>query len=453
VGSTPRMNRTLKVRAAVERMRVSLWFAPAFSILAVYAAASFVASVRVSEQSWIRGVVFGGGAESARQLLATVAGSMITVTGVVFSLTVVALQLASTQYSPRVLRNFLRDAANQIVLAVFLATFAWAIAVLPTIRVAQGGQEEYVPRLAVTLGTVLVGLSLGMLVFFIHRLTTSIRIESIMRDARHETIETIDRIHPIPRPEAPDELDVPQVPGTATAIAVPRSGYLQQLDTGRLVRGAVARDLVISIKPTVGEHVVQGTVLGWVWHRNHEAGQDDAVRSLISSAANIGFERTMQEDVGFGIRQLTDIAVKALSPGVNDPTSAVDAVAHLSVIMACLAQRDLDHRVFTDDDHVVRLAVPRPTFSIYLRMSVGQIRRYATREPAVLSALVRLLTDVATTSADEKIDRCLDDEAKLIWADAERDVAQPADLEMLTAHIKRLQAALECRRSERALPV
>ena len=445
------MNATLRLRAGLERLRVSLWFAPAFAIIAAYSVAGLVARVEVPD-GWMRGVVFAGGAESARELLSTVAGSMITVTGVVFSLTVVALQLASTQYSPRVLRNFLRDPANQIVLAVFLATFAWAIAVLPTIRIAQQGQPEYVPRLAVTLGTILVGLSLGMLVFFIHRLTTSIRIESIMRDARHETIETIDRVHPMAREEAPTEPDVPQPPPSAIAVAVNRSGYFQNTDLGRLLELARKHDAVIAIEPTVGQHLVEGTLLARTWPRNENHRVDaEALQSGISAAVSTGFERTMQEDVGFGIRQLTDIAVKALSPGVNDPTTAVDAIGHLSVIMARLAQRNLDHRVFTDDGDIVRVSVPRPTFDIYLAMCVGQIRRYGAAEPAVIEALYRCLTDVATTSADEQIDDALRREADLLWDDAAREIPQPADLDSLEGARDALRRALAHARRDRLL--
>lgn len=183
------------------------------------------------------------------------------------------------------------------------------------------------PRLAVTLATVLVGLSLAMLVFFIHRLTTSIRIESIMRDARHETIQTIDRVHPVPRADAAQEPDVPDPPASALAVPVRRSGYLQNIDTGTLVRSATRHKAVVVIEPVIGQHLVQGTLLARTWPVDDRAGADAGeLRSRISAAVSTGFERTMQEGVGFGIRQLTDIVVKALSPGVNDPTTAVDAI-------------------------------------------------------------------------------------------------------------------------------
>lgn len=422
-------NPALLARAGLERLRVSLWFAPAVSIVLAHAAATALSDTQVPPESWAGGIVFAGGAESARQLMATVAGSMITVTGVVFTLTVVALQIASGQYSPRVLRSFLRDPANQLVLGVFLATFAWAVAVLPTIRVAQQGQEEYVPRLAVTLGTALVGLSLALLVFFIHRLTTSIRVESIMRTVRLETLDTLGRVHPTLRQHADQEPARPDIPDTAEAIPLRRSGYLQAVDERRLMQVARKHDVVIMIHPLVGAHLVEGTLLGYVWPARHAARADEDMTAAVDQAVQLGFERTMQQDVGFGVRQLTDIAVKALSPGINDPTTAVDAVSHLSVIMAALAQHSLDHRLYQDDSGTVRVGVPRPTFDEYLDMCVGQIRRYGSAEPAVLMALLRLLKDVATVSSAEEVDAALQRQADVLVSSATRDVAEPSDLD------------------------
>ena len=444
-------NPALAARAGVERLRVSLWFAPAVSIVVAHAAATALSGTKVAADSWAGRVVFAGGAESARQLMATVAGSMITVTGVVFTLTVVALQIASGQYSPRVLRSFLRDPANQTVLGVFLATFAWAVAVLPTIRVAQQGQEEYVPRLAVTLGTVLVALSLALLVFFIHRLTTSIRVESIMRTVRQETLDTIGRVHPRLRRDADQEPERPPVPDTAEPIAVRRSGYLQAVDEHRLLRLATANDLVIMIHPVIGTHLVEGTVLAYVWSTQDARGTHEDMAAAVDHAVQIGFERTMQQDVGFGIRQLTDIAVKALSPGINDPTTAVDAVSHVSVIMTTLARHSLDHRLYQDDDGTVRAGIPRPTFDDYLGMSVGQIRRYGSAEPAVLVALTRLLVDVATLSPAEEVDAVLREQANILMHAATRDVAEPEDLKQVQALMCELDAALRTEVADRAL--
>lgn len=444
-------NPALLLRAGLERIRVSLWFVPALSIIVAHIAATALAGVSVPRESWAAGLLFGGGAETARELMATIAGSMITVTGVVFTLTVVALQIASGQYSPRVLRSFLRDPANQTVLAVFLATFAWAVSILPTVRVAQQGQEEYVPRLGVTIGTALVALSLGLLVFFIHRLTTSIRVESIMRTVRQETLETLQRVHPTLRRAADREPATPTIPDDALRVPLRRSGYLQAVDHRQLLRAATQHDIVIMIHPVVGTHLVEGTLLAYVWPSQSTESIADDVIADVNHGVQIGFERTMQEDVGFGVRQLTDIAVKALSPGVNDPTTAVDAVGHLSVVMASLAQRSLDHRLYQDGSGTVRLGIPRPVFDEYLRMCVNQIRRFGAAEPAVLVALTRLLVDVATVSSSEDVDAALKRQSETVMAAAAREVAEPTDLEELHALKEEFDAVIGAPAGERPL--
>jgi len=254
---------------------------------------------------------------------------------------VVALQLSSTQFSPRLLRNFLRDRPNQIVLSAFVATFAYNAAGLYTVGISGGNRTATFPRLAVSGALVLLFVSLGLLVFFADHLVHSIQVDAIMNVVQRNTIAVIR-----------DGLltgghDAPEVPEWAVAVVSQRSGYVQAVRPGMLLPHAVRHGVSLRLRPRVGEHVVAGTTLVWIWRASpRDPAPDPQVFSrVLGTGVRIGFERTLEHDAAFGIRQLVDVACKALSPAVNDPYTAVQAVDHLSVIFCALAQRPLGNHV------------------------------------------------------------------------------------------------------------
>ncbi len=419
----------VRLGAVVEYLRGALWFLPTVSVLASFVLANLLVGVRVQPGSPITAWIYGGGADGARGVLEAVAGSVITVTGVVFSLTVVTLQLASSQFSPRLLRTFVRDPSNQVVLAVFLATFTYSLTVLRVIRNGATPDEDFVPQLAVTGGLILATASVAALVYFIHHITVELRVDKMMSDVETDTIETIHNVYR--RPFERGRRQLPEVASHAVAVPARRSGIVQAIAPDSLFDDAVARGLVVRVAPRVGERVVAGGTLAWYWTLDRDAAppdRDDA-NEFVNDAIQVGFERTLQQDVGFGVRQLVDIAAKALSPGINDPTTAVDAVGHLAPLLTVLAERDLEPVLRADDQGVVRLAVDRPRLEDYLDTACGQIRRYGAREPAVLVALLWMLREVhARCRTDEHRDEVAK-QAALIVAAGEREIAEPCDVE------------------------
>jgi uncharacterized membrane protein len=221
------------------------------------------------------------------------------------------------------------------------------------------------------------------------------------------------------------------------AVGLPsaRSGYIQAVDPDPLVRAAVRHDLVFVLAKQVGDHVVAGTPIAWVWRR--AAGQPppgaDWLRRVVADGVQVGFERTMVQDVGFGIRRLVDIANKALSPAINDPYTGVQAVQHLSVLLCRLARLRLGDWVVHDDQGQLRVAVPRPKFPDYLRLGTAQIRRFGAGEPALTRALIVLLRDVGVSSATEDRRHACARHIHLVLEDARRATAQPADVEAIAA--------------------
>jgi uncharacterized membrane protein len=403
----------------------SLWVWPTVAAVVALVAGALLSRVTVGPDSVLAPVAFQGTADDARNLLIGISGTVVTVIALVLGLTVVALQLSSTQFSPRLLRNFLRDRPNQVVLSVFLATFTYTAAGLYTVGVHAGARSNEFPRLAVSGSIALLFVTLAMVVYFADHLAHSIQIDAIMRVVESRTLEVVRE-----RPETADEGIHLDPPAWAVTVPATTSGYVQTAHPELLLPFATRAGASVLVRPRVGEHVVAGTVLAWVWPvQGHEHIPVTAdVRRDLDAAIRIGFERTLEQDAGLGIRQLTDIACKALSPAVNDPYTAVQAVEHLAVILAELARRSLGPQVARDSG-AVRVVVPGPHFAAYLGVPCGLIRRYGAAEPTVVLALLRMLS-ACGAAVDPASDRWVDieEQAALIVSDAEREIAQPADL-------------------------
>jgi len=408
-----------------EYVRGSLWVLPTLSVLVALAAGAVLSSVSIGSRSPL---AFQGTADDARTLLFGITGTVITIIALLLGLTVVALQLSSTQFSPRLLRNFLRDRPNQVVLSAFVATFAYSAAGLYTVGVSGGSRTASYPRLAVSGAIVLLFISLGLLVYFADHLVHSIQVDTIMETVQRNTLAVIgDGLLAGGR-------ESPAVPAWAVPVASRRSGYVQAVHPGTLLPHAARHQVCLRLRPRVGEHVVAGTTLAWIWRASPEDPAPDPrdLTRILEAGVRIGFERTLEQDAAFGIRQLVDVACKALSPAVNDPYTAVQAVDHLSVIFCALARRPLGTHVARDGLGAV--IVPARRFGDYLAVMCGLIRRYGASEPTVANALLRLLGSCAAVAGDDPERRAaIEEQARIIVADAEREVAQPADLALTHA--------------------
>jgi uncharacterized membrane protein len=429
------MNLLARRRVLLDYLAGALWVLPTVSVVVFLLAGAVLSRVEVDQDSPWATLAFQGTADDARSLLIVVSSTMITVTGLVFALTIVALQIASGQYSPRLLRNFMRDRGTQLVLSIFVGAFAYSTAGLYTVGVQGSGQEAFVPRLAVSGSLALALASVGVLIYFIHHLARSIQIDTIMSQVEREASAVIDEVYPHQPGYREAEERCPEPPLVAVGLPSARSGYIQAVDPDPLVRTAVRHGVVVVVARQVGDHVVAGTPIAWAWGRT--AGQPPpgagTLREAVDEAVQVGFERTMVQDVGFGIRRLVDIANKALSPAVNDPYTGVQAVHHLSVLLCSLARLRLGDWIVRDDQGELRVAVPRPKFPDYLRLGTAQIRRFGAAEPAVTRALIVLLRDVGTSSATEDRRHACVRHIRLVLDDARRATAQPADIEAVAA--------------------
>ncbi|MFF1870578.1 DUF2254 family protein [Streptomyces sp. CB03911] len=409
-----------------EYLRGALWVLPLVAVALALIAGGTLSRVRVPDSSPLHSLAFAGTAADARDVLTAISATMVTVIALVLGLTIVALQVASTQFSPRLLRNFLRDRPNQVVLAVFVATFAYSTAGLYTVGTTDAADEDF-PRIAVTGAIVLVFVSLGMLVYFVHHVAHSIRIDTVMNTVARNTVRGL----PAPAATAAaQDGSGPDPPPGADLFHSPHSGYLQTFHPQRLLEEAVRQDAVVAVTARIGDHVVAGVEpLALAWSRAGGPVVDRAALArALHRAVAVGPERTLQQDTAFGMRQLVDIGLRTLSPAINDPYSAVQVLDRLSTVLCPLGARPLGDETFGDEDGRLRVSAAGHRYAEYLDLACGQIRRYGCAEPAVCLALLRLLGDAAATVTDPARRAAVAEQARLVLLDAEARVQQPADL-------------------------
>lgn len=418
----------------------ALWVLPSLAALLALLTGFIVSQIDVRPGTFLDRIAFQGTADDARSLLTAVTSTVVTVIALVLGLTVVALQLSSTQFSPRLLRNFLRDRSTQVVLGVFIATFVYSAAGLFTVGLEAGTRTETYPRLAVSGSIVLLFASLGMVVYYADHLVHSIQIDAINRRVEHNTRRAIARL----QPHATDR-PAPRAPEWAVPLTARKSGYVQTVHPELLMPLAVRDRVTICLRPRVGQHVITGTTVGWVWAATPEEPRPDPkpYEDAVHADVRIGFERTLEQDVAFGIRQQIDIASKALSPAVNDPYTAVQAIDHLTVVCCELAVRPLGADILTDRATGARVIVPGNTFSDYLFFITRLLGRFGAADQTVMSALVRLIRNCA-----DFVDR---DPARLatlaaaaagVLEDAERVMQRPADRDSIRRAAEAVQAKI-----------
>jgi uncharacterized membrane protein len=390
--------------------------------------------------NWPR--LFGAGAEGTRGVLSTIAGSMMTVVGVTFSMTLVALALASSQYTSRILRNFMQDRVTQVVLGIFSGIFAYCLIVLRTIR--SGDEGVFVPSLAVFLGVVLALGGIGVLIFFIHHIAASIQASSVIPAVANETLVAVDRLFPEKLGQSPVEEDEDReqlpLPGRKwQAVPAQRNGYIQGVDNAALLRLAREHKTSVRMERGIGDFVVQQTTLASLALEN-PPGQE--IIAALQTAYRIDRYRTVQQDCAFGIRQIVDIALRALSPSVNDTTTAVMCVDYLTAILAQLASRGIpSSRRYEDGE--LRIIAIGPTFASLVAESFDEIRGSATGNVGIMLRMLGALQTIASLTANPSRRQPLRDQARWIAELAERTIVSPHDRTRFESRLARLREALE----------
>lgn len=383
----------MKLRALWDKVSTSLWFIPAVMVSggAILSFLTVAVDRRIIDAPGRTVLLYGGGAEGARAVLGTIASSMMTVAGVVFSITIVALTLASQQFGPRILRNFMEDTGNQIVLGTFIATFVYCLLVARTVR---GGDDyQFVPHIAVTGGVLLAIISLGVLIYFIHHVANSIRAETILARVAVDLDAAIDRLYPeeIGEEKAPASWEIDPALTVRTEVVAPHDGYLQAIDHEAVMEIAVRTGTVLKFLVEPSDFIERGDVLVEVYARDPI---DDRTRGSLEGAFRIGISRSPVQDVAFPLRQLVEVAVRALSPGVNDPFTAMNSIDRISAGIHRLGRRRFPSALRHDEEGRLRIIAPHKEYEQIVKEGLRPLREAAERSPVVSDYLGKSLDSV-----------------------------------------------------------
>ena len=437
-----------RLRHLWQTLTSSYWFVPTLmSVAAVLLACGTLVLDRRVEPARDGGPrwVYAGGVEGARSLLSVVAGSIITTAGVVFSITIVTLNQASMQFGPRLLRNFMRDTGNQVVLGTFVATFVYCMLILRTIH----GTEDagYVPHISVTIATGMALASLGVLVYFIHHVSRSIQAPEVVARVSEDLDDAIahmfpedlghppanvtpptDRRHATPaRPGTVEDVPVPK--GPQRAVPALRSGYVQAVDADALMAICTGSDLVVRLLQRPGEFVIAGNAL--VLAQPAERVTDAVVESL-AEAYIIGNARTPEQDVEFAIAQMVEIAVRALSPAINDPITAETCLDWLGAALAQLAEQDEHSPYRYDVAGKLRVVADISTYAGIVDTAFNRIRQYGHNSPGVMIRLLETITAIAPRLINDRQRKPLLRQAAMAHRQAMSAIHEPLDCADLT---------------------
>ncbi|MEO7298630.1 MAG: DUF2254 domain-containing protein [Verrucomicrobiota bacterium] len=435
----------IKLKQLWNNLRSSFWFVPSLIVAGSVALAALLIGVESDGidrwlNRWPR--LFGAGAEGARGMLSTIAGSMMSVVGVTFSMTLVALALASSQYTSRVLRNFMRNRATQTALGIFAGIFTYCLIVLRTIR--SGEEGAFVPTLAVSFGFLLALGGVVALIVFIHHIASSIQASNIIASAAKETYGVIDRLFPEKLGEEPgengeDHLAVALEKRDWQPVLSRESGYIQSVDNAALLRVARERKTIVRMARGIGQFVVENTTLVSL---AVNGPLDKEIIAELQETFSISRYRTIEQDAGFGIRQIVDVALKALSPGINDTTTAVTCVDYLTAILARLAYRQIPSSLRYEDGELRVIAIG-PSFVSLLSEAFNQIRESAKGNLAVMLRMLAALRTIASLTADPSRRQALDEQVEWIAELAERTLESPHDRACFERRLGQVREALK----------
>ncbi|HEV2079552.1 MAG TPA: DUF2254 domain-containing protein [Allosphingosinicella sp.] len=408
-----------------DAVRASYWFLPSvMAVLAIVLGAVMVwldagpGTGLLSELGWYQKAKPDG----AHQVLSTIAGSMITVAGVVFSITIVAIAYAASQYGPRILTNFMSDRGNQVTLGTFIATFVYCLVVLRTIR-GGDGDAQFVPQMAVMVGLLLALCSIAVFIYFIHHVPNSIHINNVVAQIGRQLIDGVQERFPAfigDRPEDHDGAVEPSLKalaqlrgeaGETASVCSQATGYIQGIDDEALLQAATEHDLVVRLRHQPGDYIHSGRIIIEAWPP--ERLTDEAAEDLRDSYS-IGSGRTPYGDLTFLVDELVEIGARALSSGVNDPYTAMTCLDWLGAGASEMASRRFPSPQRVDEEGVVRVLARPQTFAGFIRRGFGGMRQYVARDMnAAVHALLTMGAVAESCRSVEAIEALESEIAKL----------------------------------------
>jgi len=426
-----------------EAIRTNLWVVPAFGIVAVVALFAVTYSVdraayngHLQLPSW----VLSGTADAARMILTTIAAALITVVGIVFSITIVALTLASTQFGPRMLRNFVRDQGTQLTLGAFVATFCYTVITL--VSVSPGPRGDFVPHLSITVVLVMTLADVGVLIYFLNHIATMIQLPVVIAGIASTLANEISAQQRggsfglgAARGPSSEEL-LTRLEESGAEIRTPRSGYLQVIRNESLVKIATSAEAVIHLPYRPGHFLVAGQVMARVWPADAASYvEENLVRGHIT-----GPYRTLTQDISFGFDQLVEIALRALSPAINDTFTAMTCVDWIGDCLCRISNSWRPQRIRRDTTGHIRVIAYQADFDRLVERAFEKVRQASDGMPAVMIRQLESLAKIIDQTPDSSRRATLLREAERIQRASLRTVAEAADRDDVTRRYEVVRA-------------
>ena len=439
-----------RIQNILYQIRASFWFLPsllassAFILSFITTSIDKMVAYRVDAQQWW---IYGGGADGARTVLSVIAGSMITVAGMVFSITIVVLSLASSQFGPRLIRNFMTVRANQLVMGTFVSTFLYCILILRTVNAS--ADARFVPGISVTIAIVMAITNLGVLIYFIHSVSESIQAQNIIARVCRDLDKTVDRIFPDKIGQADVLVTVTNktdytIPKTCDRevcnISAKNSGYLQAVDNDALINVATEENLLIHLDYRPGDFITKGSVLVTVWPGTKV---NDKLSDEINTVFILGPERTLEQDAEFAISQMVEIAVRALSPGINDPITAITCIDWLGVILCKLANRKMPPSHRYDEENRLRIIRKTYSFQGLVDAAFNMIRQNSESITAVSIHLLETIATIAGQTPNKKDREILLNQANLVAEGCKIKLSTNSDYKDLNKRYNNVVATID----------
>lgn len=433
----------MRIRKLWDDLQSSLWFRPALWVSALGMLAIGLIAID-------RGIVrpgtpivipwlFSGGADGARTMLSAVSTTLLTVTTLAFSIMMVAVVQTANAYSPRILRQYLADTANQNVLGILIGTFLFSLLVLRAVRVTD--EFTFVPALSVTVAILLSLLSIAAFIYFIHHVAHSIEVSHIVKMLVAEAAEILPAHFPSGVGRGWRGEGEPPLPDTPGALVTARgSGYIQFIAPAELLATARRADAIVRLEIATGDYVVPGIPLATIWPAS--AVEDETVADAVRGAFQLGQERTLVQDIHFALRQLSDIALRALSPAVNDPSTAINCIDAMATVLARFASLPLPSPYRCDEEGSLRLIAPGPTLATMLDHAFSQVRRYGAGDLVCALRLIEVCGHLGYVATAPEARAALWHHACMTARAALATLREPADRAEISQRLRQSGAIL-----------
>ncbi|WP_334113103.1 DUF2254 domain-containing protein [Paucihalobacter sp.] len=418
-----------------KELTATFWFLPvlilAFSIFLSIGLVSLDSAVSISHKGWIRFFLVNS-SDSARSILSTISGAMIGVAGTVFSVTLVALTLASSQFGPRLIKNFMYVKLNQVVLGSYVSTYLYCLLVLNAIRDNDG--YTFIPSISILVAILAAMLNIILLIIFIHQIAVSIQADRVVSDISDFISKQVETL--FPEKIGNDSKEDLKIDLAATIsgyrncspVKSDKSGYLQYIDNKVLIKTVAKHDSLLVMSKRPGDFLVKDGEIGILY--SNEKWQQDASDQLLDQFV-IGKTKTAQQDLEFSIHQMVDIAARALSPGVNDPYTAMTCIDHLTAAMCYLAEAEFPSKFRFDDDEQLRVVADNTDFEGLLDAAFHQIRQFSAGSTAVIIRLMEAQIIILKFTKTESHNKAVIKHAEMILTVGKQSIKEQNDLEDL----------------------